>query len=163
MAVDLEDIIKGSIAEISEDSGGDNNDEVVDTGEADGTDTSGGNGADDDAATGETVEGDKADESAAEKTEETADEDAAAAAEDLLSAEDKTLLSDLKELGIKIKDINVNNRMPYKRHLRVLVNEAKRVRERIGGEHTKVLTERDQKVAAAEARAKEAADLEALA
>lgn len=151
---EIADIIKGSIAEISED--------------AEETDGSAENETEVPAETeSETPETVVDDEKSADKAEKPAADAEVPAdetkAEALLNEEDKTLLQDLRDLGIKVKDINVNNRMPYKRHLRVLINEGKRLRDRLTGEHTKALTEREQRAVAAEAASKEAKDLEALA
>ena len=165
---DIEDVIRQSIAGISDEGG---------EGESSGDEGGGSDEHTDDNVEGEVPAAEASDEKAADAqsgaggtgeddttgTGKKATADEPAEAESLLTTEDKSLLSDLRDLGIKIKDINVNNRMPYKRHLRVLVNEAKRLRDRIGGEHTKELTAREERAAKAEARAKEADEIDRLA
>lgn len=80
-----------------------------------------------------------------------------------LSDEDKLLLEDLQGFGLKIKSIQNNSRMPYRRHLSTMAREMKGYRERLTGEHTKALTERESKIAAHEARIKELETLEKMA
>ena len=159
---DLEDVIRTSIADISEESTGSTDDEGVDdTGGDDGNDTS--TGSDNSSATPTTdAEENAGTELSSGDTQEDKQIDETTA-DDLLSDEDKSLLADLKTFGIKVKNINANNRMPYKRHLRTLVNAVRGHQERLTGEHTKALSEREERLSKAEARIKEIDEIDRIA
>ena len=161
---DLEDVIRTSIADISEESSGGSDDEggSADDGGADSevstTDETGEgeSGAGTETTTDTTTESSETEGKSAKASEETT-------ADDLLNDEDKSLLADLKTFGIKVKNINANNRMPYKRHLRTLVNAVRGHQERLTGEHTKALSEREERLSKAEARIKEIDEIDRIA
>jgi hypothetical protein len=62
------------------------------------------------------------------------------------SEEEAEFQAILKELGINPPKEGRDNRMPYSRHLKTLVNSVKKDRARLTGDHTKALSEREAKI-----------------